>query len=106
MPMLLLCLRSSDPELTEMAIREAVAEIYPEHVDYEITGIARPARSQHVIVEISLPDDSADCDSLLEHADCADFVVGPGVDRSRGEPLDAGDGAEVVLVHEPEVPSR
>ena len=94
MPMLLLCLRSSDPELTEMAIREAVAEIYPEHVDYEITGIARPARSQHVIVEISLPDDSAD------------FVVGPGVDRSRGEPLDAGDGAEVVLVHEPEVPSR
>src|SRR5271169_986728 len=95
MPTLLLCLRSSDPELTEMAIREAVGEIYPDHGEYEITGIARPERSQHVIVEITLPDESTD-------------FVGPGIDRSRGEPGETalGSGPEILDLREPEGPSR
>jgi hypothetical protein len=95
MPTLLLCLRSSDPELTEQAIREAVGEIYPDS-EYEITGIARPARSGHVIVEITLPDESTDS------------TFGPGSDRSRGESVETAVGPQTQILDlgEPEVPSR
>jgi hypothetical protein len=92
MPTLLLCLRSGDPEVTATAIREAVGEIYPEHGDYEITGIARPGRSQHVVVEITLPEESGDS-------------VGPGMDRSRGEPRVESE-TPILDVRAPEGPSR